>query len=430
MDAIVTRGITKTYRIGVGRARVREMLPPPLDRIVRGAFPNWWSRDTFDALHDVSVTVPAGSSVGLVGHNGAGKTTFLKVVAGVTAATFGSVTVNGRVAALIDLLVGFHAELTGRENVLLYGALHGFSRREMEDRLERVFDFAEIDDLSDTPIKRYSAGMAARLGFATIASLDVDVLMIDEVLSVGDSNFQRKCVRWLETFRAGGGTLLFVSHNLALVRNMTERVAWLDHGQLVEEGSTAEVLPKYAHAMERRGPTAAAPIKGKRMARRAMVARGQHRWGAGGARVEEVHFGETSDGGPVEIGITYDAETVEAGVFCVGFVDESGNDIGAATSPVMPLGDGKGTVVCTVRLPLRSGIYFPVVAILSPDGVVRDRWRLDRALVVERNGAGAFAEDFGPVEIDGSWSGGAPPKPKPARTRAARKAPAKRKAGR
>ena len=171
MDAITLSSVKKTYRIGVGRARVREMLPPPIDRAARRVFPRWWARDTFNALEDVSLSIPSGSSVGIVGHNGAGKTTMLKIIAGVTAPVSGSVSVTGRVAALLDVVVGLHPELTGRENIYLFGAMHGLGRRSMRERIDRVIEFAEIDDQIDTPLKRCSAGMVTRIGFgATTAA--------------------------------------------------------------------------------------------------------------------------------------------------------------------------------------------------------------------------------------------------------------------
>ncbi len=378
MDASTITGVTKTFRLGVGRARVREMSPWPLDRALARALPRWWSRDTFDALRDVSLPVAAGTSVGIVGHNGAGKTTLLKVIAGITEPTRGEVRASGRVGALIDVLVGFHPDLTGRENIYLLGAVHGFGRRAMLSRVGRIFDFAEIDELSDTPVKRYSAGMIARLGFAVITALDLEILLVDEVLAVGDAAFQRKCIAWLQGYRSRGGTLLFVSHNLALVRSMTQRVVWLDHGRVAGDGPPAEVLAEYARAMEHREPG----VQGRqrRDAVRVMRSRGMYRWGAGGAWVERVRLDEPpASGFAVDLAISYEAPDLQEGVFCVGFVDEGGRDVGVASSPLLPLRNRKGTVRCSIRpLPLRSGIYFPVVAILSPDGVVRDRWRLDR----------------------------------------------------
>jgi ABC-type polysaccharide/polyol phosphate transport system ATPase subunit len=403
MDVILTQDVTKTYRIGVGRARVREMVPPPFDRPIRRLFPRWWAKDTFNALDGVSLSVPAGSSVGVVGHNGAGKTTLLRVLAGVTEPTSGSVMVSARMAALIDALVGFHPDLTGRENISLLGGMHGFGRRSMTQRLDRILAFAEVEGMADTPIKRFSAGMTARLGIATIAALDVEVLLVDEVLAVGDAAFQRKCINWLDDYRRRGGTLLFVSHNLSLVRNMTERAVWLDHGRVSGDGPTKAVLADYAKAMEHR-KSEYRPLHRKGDARKLMVAQGLQRWGAGGARVDEVHVEDPSEGhSELAVSISYQATSIDKAVFCLGFVDEDGREIGATASPPMSVNGGNGAVRCKLRLPFRSGIYFPIVAILGPDGVIRDRWKLDRAIVVESESSDSLS-DFGPIDLPGGWT--------------------------
>ncbi len=406
MDLLTLESVTKTYRVGVGRARVREMLPFPIDSLVRRTFPNWWARDTFDALHDVSLTFPAGSSVGIVGHNGAGKTTMLKVIAGVTAPTTGHVATRGRVAALIDVVVGLHPDLTGRENIFLLGAMHGLGRRAMRSRIDRVIEFAEITEQLDTPLKRFSAGMITRIGFAAITTLDAEVLLIDEVLAVGDANFQKKCATWLEGYRASGGTLLFVSHNLGLVRSMTDRAVWLDHGKVVSDGDTPSILLEYGRAMERR--EAPEEVRAKGQVKKLMMQRGMNRWGMGGVRVEQVHVGEVAQGGTeIDFRIAYEDSELDRAIFCVGFIDEGGHEIGAAASPSLALHKPSGEITCTIRpIPLRSGIYFPVVAILSEDGTVRDRWQLDRSVVVDRNGSGSLPEGFGPVNLAAGWSGG------------------------
>jgi ABC-type polysaccharide/polyol phosphate transport system ATPase subunit len=406
MDAIVTTDLIKTYRIGIGRARVREMLPSPIDRGVARLFPKWWQRDTFNALDGISLSVAPGSSIGIVGHNGAGKTTLLKVLADVTAPTRGRVAVSGHVAALIDAIVGFHPELTGRENAYLLGAMLGYGRQAMAERIDRVLEFADINDLADTPLKRYSAGMVSRIGFATVSSLDVDVLLIDEVLAVGDAAFQRKCIGWLEQYRAGGGTLLFVSHNLALVRNMTDRVVWIDHGKVVQDGPTSEVLAEYGRALGQRDFGEAR--SGRKALRRMMMSRGQHRYGAGGVRVEEVKV-EESGSGPesLHVAIQYGPVDVDQAIFCVGFIDEGGREVASSASELVTLKTAGGSIACAFRpLPLRTGIYFPFVAILSPSGLVLDRWRLDRAVAVDRNGEILMPDEFGSVQIEASWSNG------------------------
>jgi ABC-type polysaccharide/polyol phosphate transport system ATPase subunit len=404
-NIVSLQGISKTFRLGVGRARVREMLPWPLDRAAGRLLPGWWSRDTFTALEEVSFDVPRGSAVGLIGHNGAGKTTLLKVIAGIMSPSAGSVTTSGRVGALVDVLAGAHQELTGRENIYLIGSIFGLGRRKIEARMDRILDFAEVKDFADTPLKRYSTGMGARLGFATMIALDVDILLVDEVLAVGDANFQQKCIRWLDDFREKGGTLLFVSHNLALVRHMTERAVWLDHGRVMDDGPTASVLPEYARSMERRQPEGAGFSKSSQ--RKLVRSTGLHRWGAGGIRVDEVNIGDPSeDQGGLEVAISYEGSELDSAVFCVGFVDESGREIGAAASPPQPLQAESGAVTCQIRpIPFRAGIYFPVVAILSTDGQIRDRWRLDRAIVVDTDGHLQLPDSFGPLEIPATWSG-------------------------
>ena len=406
MNVIEVQAVTKTYRAKIGRARIREMLPPPIDRGVSKMFPRWWVRDTFNALEDASFSVSPGTSTGLIGHNGAGKTTLLKVIAGITAPTLGEVRVSGRIAALIDLSVGFNPDLTGRENVFLLGALHGIGRADMRERLDRIFDFAGIeDDLIETPVKRFSAGMMARLGFAVVAALDTEILLVDEVLAVGDTAFQRKCIDWIDGYRERGGTLVFVSHNLGLIRNMTEHVVWLEHGHVVQQGSPREVLGDYVKAMEHREPGAPA---GLGQERKVMRSHGLDRWGAGGLRVGEVNVSDPAPGASaLDIDISYENASLGEAVFCVGFTDEGGVELGAAASALLPVGK-TGVVRCRVDpIPFRPGIYFPVVAALAPDGTVCDRWKLDRAIVVQGNGHVAWGEDLGPVSISSSWTSGA-----------------------
>jgi ABC-type polysaccharide/polyol phosphate transport system ATPase subunit len=403
MDALVVDRVTKTYRLGVGRARVREMLPTPVGRVLARTFPGWWARDTFNALDDVSLRVPAGSSVGIVGHNGAGKTTLLKIIARVTAPTKGAAETRGRVGALIDLLVGFNPDLTGRENAYLLASMHGSTTRDVGSRIERILEFAELtEEQAGTPLKRFSAGMIARLGFAVVTALDADLILVDEVLAVGDASFQQKCVKWLDEYRSGGGTLLFVSHNLALVRSMTERAVWLDHGHLRVEGPTSDVLAEYARSFEQR--ETATPAHRRGMTQKVVRARGLDRWGAGGVRAERVHIQEPSNGSKaVGIRIEYQSDGPGQAIFSVGILDESGREIGGVQSRPVMLRTGAGEVECALRSDsLRPGIYFPIVSIASVEGVVRDRWHLERAIVLDGVTAQSALE-LGPVKFPARW---------------------------
>jgi ABC-type polysaccharide/polyol phosphate transport system ATPase subunit len=206
--------------------------------------------ETFWSLSDVSLAVGQGESVGLIGANGAGKSTTLKLLAGITRPTCGTVTADGRIASLINLGAGFHRELTGRENVLLNGVILGLTRAQVRARFQQIVDFAELGAYIDTPVKQYSSGMYARLGFAVAAHVDPDVLLVDEVLSVGDVAFQERSIRTMLDFRDRGCSILFVSHNLSAVEMMCQRTIWLDHGQVRLAGPTPTVVRAYLDAVD------------------------------------------------------------------------------------------------------------------------------------------------------------------------------------
>jgi ABC-2 type transport system ATP-binding protein len=199
----------------------------------------------FWALQDVSLNIFQGEALGLIGHNGAGKSTLLKLIARVLRPTSGRVIVRGNVAPLLEFGAGFHPELTGRENVFLNGALLGYTRKEMEEKFNRIVDFAELWEFIDAPMRTYSSGMWARLGFAVATDITPDILIIDEVLSVGDEAFQRKSAARMQEFLSQGATILVVSHNMTLIEAMCRRVAWLHHGHLMQVGEPEPVIQAY-----------------------------------------------------------------------------------------------------------------------------------------------------------------------------------------
>jgi len=201
--------------------------------------------DEFWALHDVSLEVREGETFGIIGRNGAGKSTLLKLVARVLRPSLGRVWVRGRVAPLLELGAGFHPELTGRENVFLNGALLGFSKSEVSSRFEPIVDFADVWEFIDAPLRTYSTGMAARLGFAVATAMRPDVLIVDEILPVGDEGFQQKCKARIDEFRRQGTTTLVVTHDRNLVREVCDRAVWLDHGLVRALGSPDEVTGRY-----------------------------------------------------------------------------------------------------------------------------------------------------------------------------------------
>jgi len=197
------------------------------------------------ALRDVSLSIECGESVGIIGRNGAGKSTLLKILSRITHPTFGRVKVNGKVAALLEVGTGFHQELTGRENIYLNGSILGMGKKEVDRKLDAIIEFSGVEKFLDTPIKRYSSGMRLRLGFAVAAHLDPDILIVDEVLAVGDAAFQRKCLDAMQSLRAGARTVLFVSHNLAAVEHLCRRCVWIDNGEVRMDGESRRVIEAY-----------------------------------------------------------------------------------------------------------------------------------------------------------------------------------------
>jgi ABC-type polysaccharide/polyol phosphate transport system ATPase subunit len=197
------------------------------------------------ALRNLSFEVKQGEALGIVGHNGAGKTTILRILAGITTPTAGEITIRGRLAALIEVSSGFHPELTGTENVYLHGAMLGMRRSDIRSKLDSIIEFAGVGRYIDVPIKRYSSGMYVRLGFAIAAHLDPDILLLDEVLAVGDAAFQAKCLDRISELRKSGRTIIFISHDLAAVYRLCDRALLLSHGCILADGAPRQVIDQY-----------------------------------------------------------------------------------------------------------------------------------------------------------------------------------------
>jgi len=196
-------------------------------------------------LEDISFEIPHGSTAGFIGRNGAGKSTLLGLIAGVMRPNAGRITVDGRVSSLLELGAGFHPDLSGRENIELYGVVLGFSRREIRKRLDQIVDFAELEEHIDVPIRFYSSGMMARLGFAVVSQLDPEILLVDEVLGVGDYRFQAKCAEVMMRFRKDGGTIVLVSHSAGDIINLCDRAFFIENHRIVASGDPTEVVAKY-----------------------------------------------------------------------------------------------------------------------------------------------------------------------------------------
>ena len=241
--AVSVRGLSKSYTIAhnaekhttLGEALMHR-LRRPLERP---------ERETFWALKDVSFDIKKGDVVGIIGRNGAGKSTLLKILSRITEPTTGAIDLYGRVGSLLEVGTGFHPELTGRENIYLNGAILGMKRSEITRQFDAIVDFAGVEQFLDTPVKRYSSGMYVRLAFAVAAHLNPEILIVDEVLAVGDSEFQKKCLGKMKDVASGGRTILFVSHNMAAVRQLCRNAMALTSGHLIEAGETDQVINHY-----------------------------------------------------------------------------------------------------------------------------------------------------------------------------------------
>src|SRR6266446_2396041 len=243
-DSIRVEHLSKQYLLG--KASQQTMVRERLTSFMKNPFARETAvTDTLWALRDVTFGVKEGEVVGIIGRNGAGKSTLLKILSKITYPTTGRVKVGGRVASLLEVGTGFHEELTGRENIYLNGSILGMRQREVEAKLDEIIEFAGVKRFIDTPIKRYSSGMRLRLGFAVAAHLEPDVLIVDEVLAVGDAGFQKKCIATMEGLRKGGRTVLFVSHNLAAVENLCSRGIWIDAGKIRMDGGVTDAIKGY-----------------------------------------------------------------------------------------------------------------------------------------------------------------------------------------
>jgi ABC-type polysaccharide/polyol phosphate transport system ATPase subunit len=234
------------------RYRIYREKVSTLKEAVANRFRHLRSAEMFWALRHVSLEIAPGEAIALVGHNGSGKSTLLKTIAGVLQPSEGAVATQGRISPMIELGAGFDGELSGRDNIFLNGALLGFSRKQMQAKFQRIVEFSELGDFIDLPVKNYSSGMYARLGFAIAQDVEPDILIVDEVLAVGDERFQDKCKRRIQDFRSSGVTFVFVSHSLQTARELCPRAAVLHHGRLAFEGATDAAWERYREL--ERGP--------------------------------------------------------------------------------------------------------------------------------------------------------------------------------
>ena len=256
MDELMIKvdNVSKEYKLGqIGGTTLKEELQRWYARVRKKEDPtkkigakDYVKGEKFLALNGVSFNVKKGERVGIIGHNGAGKSTLLKLLSRVTAPTGGTISLNGRITSMLEVGTGFHGELTGRENVYMNGAILGMTKKEIDDKIEDIIDFSEVRQFIDTPVKRYSSGMYVKLAFAVAAHLDSEIMIMDEVLAVGDMQFQQKCLNKMsDVSKSEGRTILYVSHNMNTIRQLCDRVIVMDHGEIVFDGDVEEGISIY-----------------------------------------------------------------------------------------------------------------------------------------------------------------------------------------
>ncbi len=357
-------------------------------------------------LRDVDLHVPRGQALGIIGRNGIGKSTLLKLVSGVIPPQSGRIEVGGTLAPLLELGAGFHPDFTGRENVILQAALYGLDQAEVDERMEEIVAFAELDDFIDMPVKTYSSGMFMRLGFSIAAHVDADVMVLDEVLAVGDSAFQRKCLGRIFAFQRRGGTILFVSHDQETVARVCDRAILLDGGRIMADGAPQEVIAEYSRRLAGDAPLEADPSASEEVA-------GSDSWGSGRVRIREVRVvgptgpGERLAGGdPVAFEVDLvPSEPVAPPVVGIAVHEAGGALLFGSESRPEDLGPDPLAGPLTVslqlpHLPLSEGRFALSVTVRSRDGAeIYHHLEQTRQFSVFSQSPGT-----GPVLAEGSWA--------------------------
>ena len=379
--AVNVESVSKRFRLNTGKARSLK------ERVVH---PRRRTAEDFWALRDISFDIEAGETVGLLGHNGSGKSTLLKLVGGIMQPTTGVIRVRGRLASLLELGAGFHPELTGRENVYMNASVLGLKRKDIEARFDDIVEFAELERFIDQEVKHYSSGMYVRLGFAVAVNVDPDVLLVDEVLAVGDETFQRKCLDRVHQFQDEGRTIVVVSHAADLLRRICTRVAVLDHGEMVALGAPGEAIRVFrerlhAEEVERRERLESRALAGDAHTAHGFTQEERRNLKVRITGVELDHPGRADrryllPGEPLSVRVTYESdERVDDIVFGFAVYDlADGRHLYGANTEMLgvpiPSVEGQGEVVFDISsVPLLDGTYPITLGIHSHDeGTVYD----------------------------------------------------------
>jgi len=369
--AIRVDGVGKRFRLrNAGGRTLKSMV---MDTIRKSG----GDRDLW-ALKDVSFSVEQGTTIGLIGANGAGKSTLLSLLAGTMVPTEGSIKTSGVISSLLELGAGFHPDLTGRENVFLAGAIMGLTREQMNRRFDAILEFADIGRFIDQPVKHYSSGMYVRLGFAVAVEVDPEILLVDEVLAVGDASFQRKCLRRMSEFREQKKTMLIISHDLNTIQSVSDQILFLDHGRVLGHGDPGTVIGQYESFWRNQ----ASAERRREWGTREVVLTGVEFFNDRGVATTRFDWG-----GPLTVRLGYEVKTpVGASIFGFGISDDGGRLVHGSNTEIEKVGipalSGSGSVVLRIpHLNLARGTYFFSFSVHSADHRVNYH-RLDNAFAI------------------------------------------------
>src|SRR6266436_1753092 len=369
---IQAEGLSKLYRRGL---QVDDGLRHSLEAFLRSPVASLRRKkeETFWALKDVSLEVREGEVLGLIGRNGAGKTTLLKILSRITRPTTGWAEIHGRVGSLLEVGTGFHPELTGRENTFLSGAILGMGKAEIERKFDEIVAFAELEKFIDTPVKHYSSGMYVRLAFAVAAHLEPEILLVDEVLAVGDINFQKKCLGKMGDVARAGRTVVLVSHQLNQIRRLCHRVVWIDDGSVRQDGPTHEVVSAYESAMTRGDRNGGQTARGAGNKARFVG------WGIAGSSERNV----LATFGPVTVKFFVEVHTViTEGTHGVALYNADRQLVWGSAAYNMQLAEGRQSLCHSLpSLPLRPGSYSWLVSLYDSEDLI-DAWDCNPEMLI------------------------------------------------
>ena len=387
-NAIDVRDISKKFLLHGKTRTLKSAALSAVKRSTRRSGRDFW------ALRDIEFSVASGETLGIIGANGAGKSTLLALVAGTMQPTTGSVSAVGSISSLLELGAGFHPDLSGRENVFLAGAIMGLSKQKMRERFDAIVEFAELSDYIEEPVKHYSSGMYVRLGFAVAVEVNPDILLIDEVLAVGDAVFERKCLDRMAQFKKAGKSMLIISHDLRTIQLVSDRILLLDEGRLVEEGNPGRVVERYQamaeerhrHSLRKEWGSREVTIDGVDVVDSNGIETGNFKWND--SLTAKIHYSTS--------------KRVESPVFGIAVADESGHVICGSNclteKTEIPAIEGSGFI--TVRIPklnLGKGIYLLSFSVHSADHLTNYH-RLDNHHTIQITDGDGFDGAYMPTE--------------------------------